>query len=191
MPQMKFSSDLTFTFFQSKSNIWFWFERNSTQGIPEVQRSSVPSPLYIVVMDRDNDQVKNNVNIEANITVIKTGQRKRSNKCNQCDYASSYAGTLNRHMKTHSGEKPNKCHQCNYDSFTANNLRERLKTHSGEKQNKCNHCEYASSRVSSLRRHLKSHNGEKPNKRILCDYASTKEGNLRKHWKMHSGEKSN
>ena len=42
---------------------------------------------------------------------------QKPNKCNQCDYASSNAGTLNRH-------------QCNHDAFTANNLREHLKTHS-------------------------------------------------------------
>ena len=27
---------------------------------------------------------------------------EKSNKCNQCDYASSQAGTLRRHLKTHS-----------------------------------------------------------------------------------------
>ena len=39
-----------------------------------------------------------------------------SEKCNQCDYASSHAGDLRRHLKTHSGEKSNKCKQCDYAS---------------------------------------------------------------------------
>ena len=30
---------------------------------------------------------------------------ERLNKCNQCDYASSRAGNLKTHLKTHSGEK--------------------------------------------------------------------------------------
>ena len=30
---------------------------------------------------------------------------EKSNKCNQCDYASSQAGNLRAHLKTHSGEK--------------------------------------------------------------------------------------
>ena len=30
---------------------------------------------------------------------------EKSNKCNQCDYASSWAGNLRTHLKMHSGEK--------------------------------------------------------------------------------------
>ena len=33
----------------------------------------------------------------------------KSNKCIQCDYASSHAGHLKTHLKMHSGEKSNKC----------------------------------------------------------------------------------
>ena len=39
---------------------------------------------------------------------------EKTNKCNQCNYASSQAGTLRVHLQTHSGEKPNKCSQCDY-----------------------------------------------------------------------------
>ena len=35
-----------------------------------------------------------------------------SNKCNQCDYASSRIGNLRTHLKMHSEEKSNKCDQC-------------------------------------------------------------------------------
>ena len=31
----------------------------------------------------------------------------KSNKCNQCDYASSQTADLRKHLKTHSGEKSN------------------------------------------------------------------------------------
>ena len=39
----------------------------------------------------------------------KTSDNVKSNKCNQCDYASSHAFTLRTLLKTHSGEKSNKC----------------------------------------------------------------------------------
>ena len=48
----------------------------------------------------------------------------------------------------HSGEKSNKCNQCNYASFHAGDLRTHLKTHSGEKPNKCNQCDYATSQAA-------------------------------------------
>ena len=49
--------------------------------------------------------------------------RKKSNKCNHCDYSSSQAGDLMRHLKTHIGEKSNKCNQCDFVSSQASSLR--------------------------------------------------------------------
>ena len=71
---------------------------------------------------------------------------------------------LMAHMKMHSGEKTNKCNQCDYASSEAGNLRKHLKTHSGEKSNKCNQCDFASSQATPLKTHLKTHSGEKTNK---------------------------
>ena len=68
----------------------------------------------------------------------------KSNKCKQCDFASTHSGSLSRHLKTHSGEMSNICNQCNYASFHASNLRAHLKTYSGEKSNKCNQCDFVS-----------------------------------------------
>ena len=78
---------------------------------------------------------------------------KSKKKCNQCDYASSQAGHMRTHLKTHSGEKQKKCNQCDYASSQAGHLRTHLKTHSGERQNKCKQCDFASSRADSLRTH--------------------------------------
>ena len=54
----------------------------------------------------------------------------------------------------HNGEKSNKCNQCDYASSRASDSRTHLKTHSGEKSNKCNQCDYASSEASNLRTHF-------------------------------------
>ena len=72
----------------------------------------------------------------ANVKILKKNTDNviiKSHKCNQCDYASSRAGNLRTHLKTHSGEKPNKCTQCDYVSFEAGTLRTHIKIHSGEK----------------------------------------------------------
>ena len=68
---------------------------------------------------------------------------------------------LRTHLKTHSGEKSNKCNQCDFASSHALSLKGHLKTHSGEKSNKCNQCDFASSYASALRDHFKTHIGEK------------------------------
>ena len=96
-----------------------------------------------------------------------------SNKCNQCDYASSQTGHLRTHLIMHSGEKSNRFNQCDFVTFRVDNLRSHLKMHSGETPNKCNHCDYASSQTGHLRTHLKTHSGEKPNKCKQCNYASS------------------
>ena len=120
---------------------------------------------------------------------LKIHSGEKSNKCKQCDYPSSYAHHLKTHLKTHKGEKSNKCKQCDFASSQAGHLRTHLKRHSGEKSNKCNQCNYASSYAGNLRTHLKMHSGEKSNKCNQCDYASSQAGDLRKHLKTHIGEK--
>ena len=91
---------------------------------------------------------------------IRKKKPEKTNKCNQCDYASSYPSALKLHLKTHSGEKPNKCNQCDFACSDPSSLRTHMKTHSGEKSNKCDQCDYASSQTGHLRTHLITHSGE-------------------------------
>ena len=80
----------------------------------------------------ENYELRNGVdNIKAPKSAPKT--RKKSNRCNQCEYASPQAGHLRTHLKIHSGERPIKCNQCDYASSRTGDLRQHLKTHSGEK----------------------------------------------------------
>ena len=102
-----------------------------------------------------------------------------------CDNARIANAKVRGQIKeTDNTEKPNKCHQCDYSSSHAGDLRKHLKTHSGEKSNKCNQCDFASSQAGHLRTHLKMHSGEKPNKCNQCDYASSQARNLGTHMKM-------
>ena len=81
------------------------------------------------VMDQDlvdNDFIESGVNED--IPFRNTNDEgEKSSKCNQCNYASSHAGHLKTHLKTHTGEKSNKCNQCDYASSQASNLRTHLK----------------------------------------------------------------
>ena len=61
------------------------------------------------------------------------GDREKKNKCNLCEYASDQAGTLRKHMKTHSEEKSYKCSHCDFATVHSSNLWAHLKTHSEER----------------------------------------------------------
>ena len=102
------------------------------------------------------DKTLENHDINKQNVEISMKKAKTLNKCNQCNYMSSYKGNLRTHLKTHGGEKTNKCNLCDYASYQAGDL----KRHRGEKSNKCNQCEYESSNASNLRAHLKTHGGE-------------------------------
>ena len=51
-----------------------------------------------------------------NVEILKKGTTNviKSNKCNQCDYASSNRDQLRNNLKAHNGERLNKCNQCNF-----------------------------------------------------------------------------
>ena len=70
------------------------------------------------------------------VLMRETEGREKSNKCNQCAYASYHAGDLRKHLKIHGGEKTNKCNQCDYACSEPSALRSHLKTRSGENKKK-------------------------------------------------------
>ena len=84
----------------------------------------------------------------------KTDHVERSKRC-------SGAGTLRRRVQGHNEEKTNKCNQCDYASAHACHLRTHLKIHSGEKSNKCNQCDYATNHVGNFKIHVKKNTVER------------------------------
>ena len=71
----------------------------------------------MLVMDK-NLEPQSKVS-ESNPMETKTGHEEKSNKCNQCDFASAHAGSLRTHLKMHTGEKSNNCYQCEYESVVS------------------------------------------------------------------------
>ena len=65
----------------------------------------------LVVMGQDfidGDLSENGVKVD---DPLRNTKNEEEDKCNHCNYASSRAGNLRRHLKTHSREKSNKCNQ--------------------------------------------------------------------------------
>ena len=94
-------------------------------------------------------------------------------------------------MLDHSGEKSNKCNQCDFASYRARSLRAHLWTHSGKMLNKCSQCYYASIDSSSFRKHVKIHNDEKLKKCNQSDFASCNGNALRAQLKTRTWKKLN
>ena len=57
------------------------------------------------VLDQDlmDDNCENGVNVDLPLRNA-NNEGQKSNKCNQCDYASSQAVNLRRHLKMHNGD---------------------------------------------------------------------------------------
>ncbi|XP_067929438.1 gastrula zinc finger protein XlCGF57.1-like isoform X2 [Watersipora subatra] len=109
--------------------------------------------------------------------------------CTQCDYRFAHRSNLPRHMKTHTGEKPYACTQCDYRCAQSGSLQSHMKAHTGDKPYACTQCDYRFAHRSNLPRHMKTHTGEKPYACTQCDHRSADKGDLQRHVKTHTGEK--
>ena len=54
----------------------------------------------VMVQNFEINQLREN-NVDGNFPMTKKNDKGKSNKCNQCDYASSEACDLRTHLKTH------------------------------------------------------------------------------------------
>ena len=72
----------------------------------------------------------------------------------------------------HSGEKPFSCKECNYSSTTASYLKKHMLIHSGETLFSCTQCNYSCTTAANLKQHLQTHSGEKPFICTQCNYSS-------------------
>ena len=141
-----------------------------------------------------------------------THRINETNKCNFCEYASSSAGLIRRHitkkcnecnfvssslnesssLKEHKKihrEKIHKCNECDFAAFKKFNLKGHKKRHIGIFPFKCTQCDYASITQTDIVIHMRKHSGERPFKCTLCSFASSVVGALNVHIKRHGGEK--
>merc|ERR1712001_282886 len=108
-----FGIHFQFLYLQSKTNVLSVGNKNCKR-----QHTS-----YTLEMDQNFEPRDFSKSTANQVSMRETEGREKSNKCNQCAYASYHAGDLRKHLKIHSGEKTNKCNQCDFASSQAGDLR--------------------------------------------------------------------
>ncbi|XP_078540829.1 zinc finger protein 408 [Lissotriton helveticus] len=125
----------------------------------------------------------------------KTHQGKQLNqenvkvyKCSICERDLANPGSLNNHMRLHTGEKPYACPVCSKNFRQMGNLRGHMRLHTGEKPYKCNYCGDAFPQKPELRRHMILHTGE-GHPCTICGKELKDPHTLRAHERLHTGER--
>ena len=118
-------------------------------------------------------------------------------RCENCDYATDYKGSLTRHQKTHqppgARNKPFRCENCDYATDRKDSLTVHQRTHQApeerDKRFRCENCDYVTDKKGSLTAHQKIHQApEERDKRFRCEkcnYATDKKGSLARHQRTH------
>nr|XP_057945572.1 zinc finger protein 316-like isoform X2 [Doryrhamphus excisus] len=101
-------------------------------------------------------------------------------KCAYCDKSFHHRGSLQRHMRNHTGEKGFICSVCGKGFSLKAYLIAHTRTHTGEKPFTCSVCGKRFSQKAHLRTHAKIHTREKPSSCSVSGMAFIQNGDLRR-----------
>ena len=78
-------------------------------------------------------------------------------RCSECDKKLSLKGSLQRHIRCHTGERPFTCLVCSKNFRRKQHLQEHLKIHTGEQPHSCSVCGRKFHHKAGTRKHTRSH----------------------------------
>ena len=109
-------------------------------------------------------------------------------ECNFCLKTMSTLGSINSHVRVHTGERPFKCQVCGKSFNQNHNLKNHLRVHTGEKPFGCDICQKRFGRQSDLKLHTFLHTNERPYKCRGCQMKYVSVHRMCNHWKTSNCE---
>ena len=119
---------------------------------------------------------------------VKSRQKFKYYKCDDCDFRTSSESILIDHLNKHQGIKGSICDECGKMFANSQTLRSHMKMHSGVRELKCQFCERTFYRHSNLKNHEALHIGHKPYKCNLCHKSFTQTTSIHFHFKKYHPE---
>lgn len=104
--------------------------------------------------------------------------------CSVCGYSCKNSGSLQTHLRTHTGEKPFVCNLCGRSFRQRAHVDAHKRIHSNEKPFKCEVCDYACRNSGSLNTHKSIHK-EKKFSCSRCEFSTKWKSALIVHLKRH------
>ena len=111
--------------------------------------------------------------------------RRTAHDCVECGKHFVHAGSLARHLFSHTGEKPFLCPICGKTFRQRAHLKVHLRSHTGEKPYSCPMCTKRFAYSSDVKKHERCHTGEKPYSCPVCFKAYTQSTDMKRHMLRH------